>query len=185
MKKLGQALRRAVLISPLVLFCLLSLALAEKKASDSNQHPPKQASDRLITIRLTMSDNRVILVSQYDNEMITTGPQDGEKLGITPSILDSGAVVLDFSRVTKIIKKGAVVGASTTGIGSVELNSTLPQATPISLVSSIELIGISKMMEGTAIRISLREECPCCVSCGGQQTCGAGVNLSCGSCYCN
>src|SRR5436853_1325994 len=134
MKKIGQALRRAAFVSPLVFFGLFSLALAQNEKLNSKPHVSLQASDKVITITLKMSDNRVITVSQYDGEMVRTGPKEGEKLGITPYILDNGSVALDFFRITKIIRKGVVVGEATMSIGSMELNSPHPQATPISLI---------------------------------------------------
>jgi hypothetical protein len=183
MKKAYDALRRAAVISPLVLFCFLSLALASKNAPDSKYHSSTQPSDSRITIRLTMSDGQVIMVSKRENEMITTGPSGGEKLGITPRVLDDGGIALDFSRVANITKNGAVIGASITGIGSIELNSARPQAIPINLISSIELIGISKETGESRI-MRAGTPCPCCVTCGGSETCGDGVVLSCGSCQC-
>src|SRR6185369_5995491 len=130
MKKPSQAVRRTVFATPLILFCFLSIALASQRVLDS-KHPPAHGSDTLITIRLIMADGRVILASQRSGEMITTGPHDGENLGIIPHVLDSGAVTLDFYRVTKILKRGAVVGGTTTGIGSMELISTLGQVAPV------------------------------------------------------
>lgn len=177
-----QALRSAVLVSPLVLFCLLPLALAEKRTSDSKQHTPVHASDRLIAITLTMYDNRMITVSQYDGEMITTGPKDGELLGITPRVSDTGLVVLEFARVTKIVKKGAVIGGSVASLGTMDLNSGVPQAAPINLISSVQLIGVS---EESAVRIQRAPTCPCCVTCGGSETCGVNVVVDCGSCSCD
>ncbi|HEV7738075.1 MAG TPA: hypothetical protein VGO47_11970 [Chlamydiales bacterium] len=184
MKMLGEALRRAVLIFPLMLFCLLSLALAEKRIPKSNPHPPTQASSNLITIRLTMPDNQVILATQYEYEMITLGPPDGEKLGITPHLLDNGAVALDFSLITNGIERGTVVGGSRKDIGSMELNSTLPQATPTKLIKRIEIIIISKAAEELGNRGLNKLSCPCCVSCDGQECCGLTVQMSCNSCSC-
>ena len=154
MKKVYHALRRTVFIFPLVLFCFLSLALASKNASNSKHPSSAQASDSLVTIRLTMSDGRVILASQRDGEMITTGPQEGENLGIIPHPDATGAVTLDFFRISKILKKGAVVSGSNIWLASIELNSTFPQAAPLDLISSIELIGVSKPLETSAVKIA-------------------------------
>lgn len=173
-----QALRNAVLVSSLVLFCLLPLALAEKRTSDSKQPTPGHPSDRLIAISLTMYDNRKITVSQYDGEMITTGPKEGKLLGITPRLSDTGLVVLEFSSITKIVKKGAVIGGSVASLGTMDLNSGVSQAAPINLISSVQLIGVS---EDSAVRIQTRPTCPCCVTCGGHETCGVNVVVDCGS----
>jgi len=185
MQKHRQALRRAALISPLVLFALFSFALAHKKAFDSKQQIAIPKSDREITISLKMTDNRVITISQYDGEMIRTGPKGGEMLGIIPRILDNGSVTLDFFRVTKIIKRNAAIGEAITSIGSMELNTTLPQSTPINLISSIQLISISKSAEVSGVRAYSLQQCPCCVTCGGEESCGLSVQLDCGSCRCN
>lgn len=185
MKKLGQALPKAAFASPILLFCFLSVALASRDLSTSKQHSPTQTSNGVITFRLTMSDGRFIQVSQRDGEMMTTGPHGGEKLGITPHILDNGSVGLDFFRVTKILKKGVVVGGSAAGIGSMELSSAHPQMAPIDLVYSVELVGVSRVERGSDVRIDRGPDpCPCCVTCGGYETCGDGVVLSCGSCTC-
>lgn len=189
MEKIWRSSRRAAFVSPFVLFCLLTLALAPKGESDSNQQPIK-TSTRLVTISLTTADNRVILASQHEGEMITTGPDEGDKLGITPHILNNGSVVLEFFCVTRFMKKNGVVGGTTVGVGSLELDSTLPQAIPVNLnsriqLSSIQLIDQLKATEDSDVRIFRAEPCPCCVSCGGFQTCGAGVILSCGNCSCD
>lgn len=197
-KKLHHLSFKALLISILMLFCLFSIGSAERGSSDSDRPLLQPTSDRLITIRLTMSNGQVIQVSQYDSKMIITGPVGGEKIGITPHILENSRVALDFSHVTKSID-GSESGRTIVSIGSMELNSALPRATPVSLISSIELIGISTMSEGAAVRVGfwqntsskqkhppkLREECPCCVTCGGNQTCGVNVQMSCGSCNCD
>lgn len=74
-------------------------------------------SDREITISLMMSDNRAITVSQYDGEMIKTGPR-GKKFGITPRMKYDGSIALEFFGVTRIIRRNAVVGEAITGIGA-------------------------------------------------------------------
>jgi hypothetical protein len=185
MLKPRRALRRTVVISLLVLFALFSLGLAQKRTFNSNQQVIILASDRIITISLKMSDNRVITVSQYDGQMIRTGPKGGEMLGITPRILDNGSVTLDFSRITKIIRRNAVVGEAITSVGSMELNSDLPQYTPISLISTIQLMSILKEVNETRVGIYRLGQCPCCVTCDGEETCGMSVELSCGKCTCN
>lgn len=183
MNKLYHVLYRAVLISPFLLFCLLSFALAEKKTADPSQHLAAQTLPGLITVRLRMSDGRIVLASQHDNGMITTEVPRGEKLGITPHVISNGVVTIDFSR---IIKAEAMGGRTIVGLGSIQLNSALPRATPLDSVSSIELIGISKV-EATPLStgFGLGVPCPCCVTCGGYETCGVNVTLSCGSCICD
>ena len=181
--KLYQALRRAVLVSPLLLFCLLSLALAENRVSDSIRDTPAHTSDRLIALSLTTYDNRVMTVSQYDGEMIITGPKEQEMLGIIPHIHDDSSVTLEFFRVAKVIRKNTIVGEAITGIGSMVLNTTLPQSTPISLISAVELISVSGLPEVSKVR-PYNLQCPCCVTCDGWEVCGLSVQMSCGNCSC-
>lgn len=184
MMKLYQALRRAMLVSPLVLFCFLSLALAEKRTLDSTRDTPAYISDRSIALRLTTYDNRVITVSQYDGEMITTGPKEQEMLGIIPRIHDDSSVTLEFFRVVKIIRKNTIVGDAVTGVGSMELKTTLPQSTSISLISTIELISVSGLAEVSKVRPYNNQPCPCCVTCDGWEVCAVSVQMWCGSCSC-
>lgn len=184
MQQRRQILRTAALVSPLVLFALLTLSLAHERGFDVKEQISVLASDRVITITLIMPDNRAITVSQYDGEMIRTGPKEGEVLGITPLILRDGSVALEFFRVTKIIKKNIVVGEAVMSIGNMELNSTLPQPSPINLISSVQLISKSKPPEEDGVSISMRSQCPCCVTCGSQECCGLTVEMSCGSCSC-
>lgn len=184
MMKLYQALRRAVLVSPLVLFCLLSLALAENRISDLTRDKPAHISDRLIALSLTTYDNRVMTVSQYDGEMITAGAKDQEMLGIIPRIHDDSSITLEFFRVSKIIRKNTIVGEAIDGVGSMELKTMLPQSTPINLISAIELISVSGLAEGSKVRPYNLQTCPCCVTCDGWEVCGLSVRMSCGSCSC-
>lgn len=181
MQQRRQAVRTAALVSPLVLLALFSFAPAQDIAFASKQQTAILASDKEITISLKMSDDRVIIVSQYVGEMIRTGPKEGDVLGIIPRIQDDGSIKLDFFRVAKIIKRDEVVGEAITSVGSMELNTTLPQSTPINLISSIQLVSISKLAEESDVRRN-SQQAGCCVTCGGEQTCGLSVQVECGSC---
>jgi hypothetical protein len=182
MHKRFQALRRAAVISPLLMFILLSFAGAQGSVLGLDGQAAMLTPSKVITIRMVMSDNKEITVSQYDGEMIRTGPKNGEKLGITPRILDNGSVALDFFRVTKITKRDIVVGEAATSIGGIELNSALPQSTPIGLIYSIQLIGISEAAKYPEAETNT--VCPCCVTCGDEESCGLSVQMSCGRCKC-
>lgn len=172
--------RHAAMISLLVVLTLFSFVSAQNKASsNSGQQPVITESPNLITLHLKLSNNRTITVTQYDGEMITTGPAN-DLLGITPRLLDTGSVALDFFHITEFTKAGLVVGKNVANIGSMELNNNLPQSTPINRIFSIELVNISK--GGKDVEMNLRDYC--CVTCNNEQTCARCVEMYCGQCGC-
>ncbi|SRR6266404_2067184 len=186
MQQRPHALRTAALTSPLVLFALLSFVFGEIRSFDSSKQADPRASGREITISLKMADSREITVSQYDGEMIRTGPKGGDMLGITPRLRDDGSITLEFFRVVKIIRKHLIVGEDITSMGSMEVNTTLAQSAPVELVSSVQLLGISRPPEESGVRVEDvgADGCPCCITCDGYETCGMSVQASCGQCKC-
>lgn len=186
MQTARRPLRTTALLSPLVVLALFPFAPAQKIGIDSTQQSSVRASDREIMIRLRTSDNHVIVASQYDGEMIKTGREGGEMFGITPHILDDGSVTLEFFRINKILNRNVVVGEAVKGVGRVGLDTTVPQSTPIDRIVTVELINISKSARAAGVKINDfgLQDCPCCVTCGGETTCGLYVIVSCGSCAC-
>jgi hypothetical protein len=184
MKMIAQIRRKAVFLFPLLLFCCFTLALASTSFDKSRKHASTNELNGVITLRLVLSNNREVLVSQYAGEMLTVGPKDGNKLGITPRISDTGAVAVEFAQVTKTVKDGVLAGGSTTGIGRLELSSSGPQITSLNQISSIELIGIAKGVDTAGVRLQSIQGCPCCVTCDGEECCGLSVQMSCGRCSC-
>jgi hypothetical protein len=175
-------LYRTGLISPLILLTLCSFALAYKTTLDPKQQIAMPASNKEITISLKMADKRKITVSEYDGEMIRTGQKEGTMLGITPWLLDDGSVKLDFFQIVKIKKDELIIGESITSLGSMKLNGSFPQLTPISQISTIQLVAIAKPKEGAEAKLYV--SCPCCVTCHDETTCGLSVVLDCGNCNC-
>ena len=185
MYKPRQALRRAAVISPLVLFVLISIALAQQIASSTNP-VAVGASGKIVTLSLLLPNGREIIVSQLDGEMLRTGPKGGETLGITPAVLDNDAVKLYFFRVTKITKKNTVIGEKITNIGSVDIDNALPQASPVAFIAGIRLLSVTRGIQESRIRIESLPRCPCCLTCDNVETCGSGVVVpDCGSCMCS
>jgi len=176
-------LRTAALVSPFLLFALFSFALARDFPITSGSDLTQARSHREITIKLTLPNERTITVSQYDGQMIRTGREGEEIIGIMPRVLEDGSVALEFFRIWKIMRRNSVIGESVASAGSITFDGTTPQAAPIDRVSTVQLISVSKPSE---MRITDSEygQCPCCVTCNGEETCGLAVNLQCGSCRC-
>jgi hypothetical protein len=184
MQNCRKCLYRAIVISPLILFVLYSLAFAHKRPLNPDpQIVPTARGDQEITLSIRTSDDRIVTVSQYPGEMIRTGPRGGEMLGITPFLMDDGSVRLEFSQINKIIKRKAIIGESITSLGSMELHSSLPMSPRLNRISTIQLVQVSKSME-QSVTPQNGGECPCCVTCDGEETCGISVQASCGSCRC-
>ena len=182
MQRRFQALRRAAVTSPLFLFALLSFAGAQGSPISQKDLATTLRPDRLISIRLIMTGDREATISQYEGTMFRMGPKNEDGLGLTPSVLDSGLVRLDFFRVTKITKEGTLIDEVITYIGGTELSGELPQYVSIDPIYSIQLAGISEA--GTDSDVRMNTECPCCVRCGGYEFCGISVQTACGRCSC-
>jgi hypothetical protein len=176
MQKYRQPPRMVVSISLLATFSLFSFVCAQTRP-DSNQQIAPVGSHKLITVRLRLSNDREITVSQYDDEMITIA-RAGEMFGITPHVLDNGSVGVDFFDVARITTLNAGVGEKITSIGSMELNDTLPQSTPTDLISQIQVMRVSEVVK----KYRPMNKSFCCITCDGLQTCGSSVEMSCGSC---
>jgi hypothetical protein len=170
---------RAVVVLPVVMFALYTFAFANETVLHQSQQIALPATEHLILISLKASDNQVTTISQFAGEMIRTGRKDGEMLGITPTALDNGSVKLDLFRITKIFKGKNIIGEAITNIGSMVLDTASPQPLNINQITTIQLINISKV-----VRQNSWGDCPCCVTCGGVENCGASVQMSCGSCTC-
>jgi len=181
-----RALNRAAVISPVILlFMLFSLAPAQNRTFNSIHQADIHPSERLVTIKLTTPEGQTATITQYEGEVFKVQRENGEAIGITAQILDSNAVVLYFSKVTRITKKSVVIGEKSSNIGNMEIYDAVPQSTPVGQISTVQLLGISKVVEESKIRISSPQGgCPCCVTCGGVQFCGVVVYASCGSCTC-
>src|ERR1051325_10992479 len=108
MQKARRPLSGTALLSPLVIYALFPFALAQTVGIESTQQLPEQTSSRVILIRLKTFDDRTIVASQYEGQMIRTGQEGGEMFGITPRILEDGSVALDFCRIRWSLKRSVI-----------------------------------------------------------------------------
>lgn len=181
MQKPRQSIRQAVIISPIIMFTLFSFGWAQGRVSKLKDQPALQAAENLITIKITSFDNRLMTLTQPAGEMLTIG-KDNEFLGITPRIVDD-KVILEFSHISKISNNNSIIGEHITSLGSMDMSSNLPQASFISSIASIQLIGISQTPKAPGAETN---RAGCCLICeDGQQTCAKCVELYCGACGCN
>lgn len=177
---------KVVVILPIVIFTLYTFTFAHQGHPNAQEQSISSVSDQEIAIRLKLSDDRFITISQYSGEMIKAGPQNGERLGITPRVLDDGRVTLEFFRIRKIIKGNVNLSESIISLGTMELNAAFAQSLSVSGIASVQLLGVSKSPGRSVMRVNYSQPgCPCCVTCDGWEMCGLSVQMSCGSCSCH
>lgn len=178
MQKHRQPSRLVAAICFLGVLSVFSIVSAQNTTFDElNQQSPMTEPRVLITVHLTLPNNRAIMVSQFDGEMITTGRADNI-LGIIPHVLDNGSVSLDFYHVTRITELNMAITEELIGLGSIEMDGTRSRSAPVDTISKIQVMSVTKARKFKPFRAG------CCVTCDGETTCGVCVEVWCGTCGC-
>ena len=183
-----QGIHRKVATSLLLMSGFLCFVSAQDKALALKEQPAVPAPGKMITITMRMSNNRIATVSQFDKEMIRI-EREGQIFGIIPRLLDkwgnasNASVELEFFQIIKTNKDGGIINERVTSIERIELNDNTPQATPVNQISSVQLVSVSDDARAPVVGMSNPTRLFwCCITCGGETTCGACVEVYCGSC---
>ena len=171
-------------------YLLLPQASSISQGKQAHSNP---VSDNTISLRITLPNGRVVLVSEREGGMIRI-EFNGQIYGLIPRIKDgqNNQVSIEPFEIRLLRKRGQFLGESIRSLGAYEIDqfnrSSLPPNTS-SLPFNIQLLSLLRKTGDSARHVSFMPlqswsdpTTDCCITCNGVKTCACAVEASCGSC---